>query len=276
MTEVAASSRSDWATAMNLPELQFVQLERRETAVIVTLRRPERLNALHPAAHRELDAVFDALAEEKSLRSVIITGAGRAFCSGYDLRDYLETGVLELGANGFGGLTSRTDYPLPLIAAVNGAALGGGLEMALACDLIVAAEDAQLALPEALVGWSPLGGGLQRLPRTIGIKRTMDLVLTGRSIDAREGERLGFINRVVPREALLDTALDYARAIERCAPLAIACNREVAYASMDQPDLAAALDVTRYRTVTALLESEDATEGKRAFLEKRKPVWKGR
>ncbi len=242
----------------------------------VTLMRAERMNALHPAAHYELEGIFDALARDATLRAVIITGAGKAFCTGYDLKDNLETGKIDLPGSGFGGLTFREDYPLPLIAAVNGAALGGGFELALACDLIVAAQGALFALPEPKVGWAALGGGVQRLPRAIGTKRAMSMILTGRSVDAAEGERLGFVNQVVPGAELLAAANAWAAQIAECAPLAIRCSKQVAYASFDQPSFAAMMDLASYSTAAALFESEDAAEGKRAFAQRRKPNWRGR
>ena len=261
---------------MSLQKNAFSTIERRGGIAIVTLNRPEAHNALHPAAHHELNGVFDSLAEDPALRAVIITGAGKSFCAGYDLLHNLQTGVIELGRSGFGGLTSRTNFPIPLIAAINGAAFGGGFEIALACDLILASETARFALPEPKVGWSALSGGVQRLPRAIGTKRAMSIILTGRVVDAAEGEKLGFVNQVCAPEKLLSEAIRWAEMIEATAPLATRCNLEVAYGSLDQPDLASALDLSNYTTVRAMLESEDAQEGKVAFIEKRPPIWKGR
>jgi enoyl-CoA hydratase/carnithine racemase len=254
---------------------EFCKVEDRGWLAIVTLDRMARKNALHPAAHHELERVFDELETRKGLRCIILTGAGESFCAGYDLKDNLETGVMEIAAKGFGGLTSRTNYKIPLIAAVNGAAFGGGFEMVLACDLVIASTAARFALPEAKVGWSPLAGGLQRLPRIIGLTRALGLVLTGRVVAAAEGERIGFINCVVEPDYLLTTAIAWAQMIADGAPLAIACNRDVAKASIDMGSLAAALDVSHYASVAPMLESEDALEGKRAFAEKRRPNWHG-
>lgn len=261
---------------MSLQRNAFSIVERRGGIAIVTLNRPEAHNALHPAAHHELNDVFDGLAADETLRAAIVTGAGKSFCAGYDLLHNLETGIIELGRAGFGGLTSRTKFPIPLIAAVNGAAFGGGFEIALACDLIIASDKALFALPEPKVGWSALSGGIQRLPRAIGTKRAMSIILTGRAVDAAEGERLGFVNQVCAPDRLMDEALRWAEMIEAAAPLATRCNLDVAYGSLDQPSLASALDLSNYTTVQAMLESEDAKEGKAAFMEKRRPVWKGR
>jgi crotonobetainyl-CoA hydratase len=247
-----------------------------EGVAVVTLSRPERMNALHPAAHHALCDLFDRLAQTEGIRVVIVTGEGKAFCAGYDLRDSLDNGVMEISAKGFAGLTGRTDYPLPLIAAVNGVALGGGFEMALACDIIVAAESARFALPEPKVGWAALAGGVQRLPRAIGIKRAMDIILTGRMVSAGEGHALGFVNEVVADGAVLAAARRWAAQIVACAPLAVRCSKAVAYASLDQPTLADALDVDRYPQVAPLMASEDSVEGRTAFAARRAPVWKGR
>jgi crotonobetainyl-CoA hydratase len=181
---------------------------------------------------------------------------------------------MEIAASGFGGLTGRTAYSLPIVAAVNGVCMGGGFEMALACDVIVAADNARFALPEAQVGWSPLAGGLQRLPRIIGEKRALAMVLTGRAVDASEGHRLGFVSEVTPSTSLMDTARRWAGEIAACAPLAIRCNREVLRASLDMP-LADALDITNFPIAQAVMDSEDGAEGKRAFAQKRAPVWRG-
>lgn len=256
---------------------EFSRTDLHEGIATVTLARPERHNALHPAAHHELAATFDRLAADESIRCVILTGAGnKAFCAGYDLRDNLETGVMEIDPSGFGGLTFRTDFPHPLIAAVNGVAMGGGFEMALACDIILAAETARFALPEPKVGWLALGGGLQRLPRAIGTKRAAAMVLTGRTVGAAEGQALGFVNEVLAPDALMPRAQALAREIAACAPLAVRATKAALYAGLDQPTLAAALDPASYPDAGAVMTSEDAAEGKRAFAERRSPRWTGR
>lgn len=256
-------------------ELRFCSVERDGAVATVTLLRPERLNALHPAAHRELHAVFEDLAGDRDLRCIILTGTGKAFCAGYDLLDNLETGVMELAETGFAGLTLRASYRLPLIAAVNGICMGGGFELALSCDLIVASEKAVFALPEAKVGWSPVGGGAQRLPRAIGDKRAAAMLLTGMNVTAKEGERWGFVNEVTAPEDLMAAARCWADRIVECAPIAIRCNREVSRESFTMP-LSEALDPGRWPAADEVMRSEDAQEGKRAFAEKRKPAWKNR
>jgi enoyl-CoA hydratase/carnithine racemase len=253
----------------------YVTLSVEGAIATVTLNRPEKLNALPPQAHYELAEMFDRLCEQPDIRVAIIKGSGRAFCAGYDLKDNLSDKVVDLPPSGFAGLTWRDDYPLPLIAAVNGPALGGGFELALACDLIVASEDASFALPEPRVGWAALGGGIQRLPRTIGLKRAMGIILTGRRVSAQEGLELGFINQVVAAEQLNEASLNWARQIADCAPLAIRCSKQVTYASLDQPDFATAINPNNYSSARIMLDSEDAIEGRRAFSEKRPPVWRG-
>jgi crotonobetainyl-CoA hydratase len=258
-----------------MPATEFCQIEDMGWLAIITIDRRSRKNALHPPAHHELERVFDDLERRKDLRCIIVTGAGDSFCAGYDLKDNLETGVMEIAPKGFGGLTSRIDYKIPLIAAVNGIAFGGGFEMVLACDLVIASTSARFALPEAKVGWSPLGGGLQRLPRIIGLTRTLGIVLTGRIISAEEAEKMGFVCDLTAPDQLMAKAIEWAQMVADGAPLAIACNREVARASLDMKDLESALDVTNYASVAPMLASEDAIEGKRAFVERRRPFWKG-
>ncbi|SEB61962.1 enoyl-CoA hydratase [Pseudomonas marginalis] len=252
----------------------YVSLSVEGAIATVTLNRPEKMNALPPKAHYELSELFDRLCDQTDVRVVIVKGNGRAFCAGQDLKDNLTDNVLDLPSTGFAGLTWRDDYPLPLIAAVNGAAMGGGFELALACDLIIASEAAYFALPEPKVGWAALGGGVQRLPRTIGIKRAMGIILTGRLVSAQEGLELGFVNQVVPAEQLSEASLNWARQIAECAPLAIRCSKQVAYASQDQPDFTTAINPDSYSSSRAMLDSEDAIEGRRAFSEKRPPVWR--
>ncbi|MGK2908248.1 MAG: enoyl-CoA hydratase-related protein [Sphingobium sp.] len=243
----------------------------------LTLDRRDRMNALHPAAHHELSGVFDRLPGMPGVRVVIVTGAGtRAFCAGYDLKDSLETGVMELAPTGFAGFNGRTDYPLPVIAAVNGMALGGGFELALACDFIVAADHATFALPEPKVGWAALGGGIQRLPRAVGMKRAMDIILTGRTVEAAEAMAIGLVSEVVESDQLMDTARRWAAQIVACAPLAIRCSKDVAYTSFDLPDLAAALDIANHPLAKEVMDSADGVEGKHAFVERRAPRWTGR
>lgn len=254
---------------------EFCSVAKDGHVVTVTLERPERLNALHPPANAELGDVFDDFAADDDAWVAIITGRGRGFCAGNDLRYQAEGGERVPTPRGFGGLTSRFDLNKPVIAAVNGVAMGGGFEIALACDLIIAAEPATFALPEPRVGLAALAGGLNRLPRQIGAKRALSMILTGRHVSAREGQQLGFVNQVVAAEALQASANRWAEEICECAPLSIRASKDVVYRSLDTASLEDSMRA-QYDSVKAMIDSEDFIEGPRAFAEKRKPNWKGR
>jgi crotonobetainyl-CoA hydratase len=255
---------------------EFCTAKREGRTLVVTMNRPELMNALHPPANFELEKVFDEFVADPELWVAIVTGAGdRAFSAGNDLKFQASAGAkLEIPRTGFAGLTSRFDNPKPLIAAVNGVAMGGGFEIALACDLIVAAETATFALPEPRVGLAALAGGIHRLPRQIGQKRAMGMLLTGRRVSAREGLELGFVNEVVPAEELMAAARRWADAILECAPLSVRASKEAALAGLDRP-LEEAMS-TRYDGLARMIRSEDFLEGPRAFAAKRRPQWKGR
>lgn len=254
---------------------EFCSVAKDGHVVTVTLERPERLNALHPPANVELGDVFDDFAADDDAWVAIITGRGRGFCAGNDLRHQAEGGERVPTPRGFGGLTSRFDLNKPVIAAVNGVAMGGGFEIALACDLIIAAEPATFALPEPRVGLAALAGGLNRLPRQIGAKRALGMILTGRQVSAREGQQLGFVNQVVAAEALQESANRWAEEICECAPLSIRASKDVVYRSLDTASLEDSMRA-QYDSVKAMIDSADFIEGPRAFAEKRKPNWKGR
>jgi enoyl-CoA hydratase/carnithine racemase len=243
----------------------------------ITIDRPEVLNALHEEAHAELSRAFDDYAADPALRVAIITGAGeRAFCVGTDLKSLARTGPYDYPRGGFAGITKRFDLWKPVIAAVNGLCLGGGVEIVAACDLAIAAEHAEFALPEPKVGLAALGGGaLQRLARQMPMKDAMWLVLTGRRIPAEEARRVSLVNEVVPRGAALARATTLAREMLDCAPLALEASKQVVHLSAAEPDLAAAM-ARHYPAAERMLASEDAIEGPRAFAEKRKPRWLGR
>ena len=180
-------------------DLKFSKVTRKGPVTTVTLSRPEVYNALHTDAHFELNKVFDDFAADPEQWVAIVTGAGdKAFCAGNDLKWQAAGGKRGWDKGGFAGLTSRFDCDKPIIAAVNGVAMGGGFEIALACDLIIASDNATFALPEPRVGLAALAGGLQRLPRQIGLKRAMGMILTARHVSAKEGLELGFVNEVVP------------------------------------------------------------------------------
>jgi len=243
----------------------------------LTIQRPEVLNALNREAHRELAQAFDAFATDTALRVAIITGAGeRSFCTGSDLKAKSQRAYDpdESPASGFAGLAKRFDLNKPVIAAVNGFALGGGLEIVLACDLVVAAEHASFGFPEPLVGQAALSGGVQRLVRQIPFRQAMQMLLTCERISAARALELGLINEVVPRESLMTRARALAAQIVRAAPLAIEATKAVALATMSGSLERCIVD--HHQTSVRMLLSEDGAEGPKAFAEKRAPVWRGR
>jgi crotonobetainyl-CoA hydratase len=255
---------------------EFCKVEREGKLLVVTFNRPDVLNALHPPANRELATVFDEFEADPELWVAIVTGAGdRGFCAGNDLKFQASGGKMEFSERGFGGLTARYGCVKPLIAAVNGVAMGGGFEIALACDLIVASDKATFALPEPRVGLAALAGGMHRLPRQIGLKQAMGMLLTGRRVDAHEGQRLGFVNEVVPHADLMAAARRWAAQILECAPLSVRVSKQAAMQGLDARHLEAAVE-GHYPQLGLMLKSEDFVEGPRAFAEKRKPAWKGR
>ena len=256
---------------------KYCRMDRDGAVLTITIDRPEVLNALHEEAHIELDRAFDLYGADPALRVAIITGMGdRAFCVGTDLKALARTGEYEYPPGGFAGITKRFDLWKPVIAAVNGLCLGGGVEIVAACDLAIASDHAEFALPEPRVGLAALGGGaLQRLARQMPMKEAMWLVLTGKRIATAEARKISLINEVVPRGTALERATTVAREMLECAPLALEASKQVMLLSVAEPDLAAAMR-KRYPAADRMLASEDAKEGPRAFAEKRKPRWQGR
>jgi len=256
---------------------QFATYETKGRVGIVTINRPERMNALHPPANLELHEIWSEFERDPDLWVGILTGAGdKAFSAGNDLRYTAEHGrdMIRFAESGFGGLANRTTCWKPIIAAVNGYALGGGFEMALACDLIIAADHARLGLPEPRVGLMAGAGGVHRLPRMIPQKIAMGYILTGRHMTAPEAHRLGVVNEVVPLADLMPTAMRWAAEILECAPLSIRASKQAALMGLGHPvDLAMRMG---YTEVDTMRRSEDTIEGPRAFAEKRKPNWKAR
>ncbi len=254
---------------------EFCLVEKKDHIMTVRINRPDRLNALHPPGNAELGEVFDDFAADDDMWVAIITGEGRGFSAGNDLRYQAEGGERVPMPRGFGGLTSRFDLHKPVIAAVNGVSMGGGFEIVLACDLIIASEKAMFALPEPKVGLAALAGGLNRLPRQIGPKRALGMILTGRHVSPEEGKELGFVNEVVPHDELMDAAMRWANLILECAPLSIRASKDVVYKSLDSASLQDSMEA-QYDSVKAMVGSEDFVEGPKAFSEKRPPNWQGK
>ena len=257
-------------------DYRFISVEREGRLTVVTLQRPEVYNALNYKAHEELQQAFDDFANDDEQWVAILTGSGaKAFCAGHDLKQQADDANLGTPDKGFGGLASRFDLHKPVIAAVNGVAMGGGFELALACDIIVAATNASFALPEAKVGLAALAGGMQRLPSLIGLKRSMGMLLTGRRVSATEGLQLGFVNEVVEGD-VMDAARRWADDILSCSPLSVRATKEAVMRGLDVPVAQALAEQWDYPQVQAMLKSQDAIEGPKAFAEKRPPRWQGR
>lgn len=261
-------------------DMKNVLFEKKGNIAIITLNRPQVLNVINSNVWRELGNILEKFTNDPELRVAILTGAGdRAFCAGADLKEWADgrNNMPEGGEKwGFAGITKHF-INKPIIAAVNGFAFGGGTEIALACDLIVASENANFGLPEVKRGLIAAGGGLLRLPRQIPIKKAMEYILVGDPISADEGERWGLVNYVVPQDQLLSKAMELARKIGKNAPLSISASKEIVYRGLDAP-LEFPQEAWEFndRYLAEVKKSEDVKEGAKAFLEKREPVWKGR
>ena len=255
---------------------EFINLTKEGPITIITINRPHVRNALNAVSHVELAHAFDDFAADDRQWVAIITGAGeQAFCAGHDLKQDPAAAAPPLPSTGFAGLVARFDLNKPVIAAVNGVCVGGGFEIALACDIIVAAASATFALPEPRVGLAALAGGILRLPREIGLKHAMGLMLTGRRVSAQEGVELGFVNEVVVGD-VLGAARRWATDILQCSPMAIRATKEVAQQGLTRPLDEAINDLHEYPAVKAMWASQDALEGPAAFAGKRTPRWTGR
>ena len=257
--------------------MEGIRAERRDSILEVTIDRP-KANAIDAATSRELGEAFVGFRDDPGLRVAIVTGAGdRFFSAGWDLKAAAAGDDEGYGPGGFAGLTELFDLDKPVIAAINGWAAGGGLELALACDLIVASTTAQLSLPEVTRGLVPDAGGVLRLPRRMPRALAMEMLLTGRAIDADEAARWGLVNRVAQPEALMDEARALAERILEAAPLAVQAVKAIASATeeLSVEEGTAAINEGRIAAYQRARASEDAKEGPRAFAEGRDPEWKG-
>jgi enoyl-CoA hydratase len=252
-----------------------VIVETRDGVGLLTLNRPEALNALNDALMRELGDALAAFDRDDAIGAVVITGSEKAFAAGADIKEMQAKTFPGTYTGGFLEHWDRVGLcRKPVIAAVAGFALGGGCELAMTCDIIIAADTARFGQPEINLGIIPGAGGTQRLARAIGKAKTMDLVLTGRMIDAAEADRIGLVSRVVPPERLLDEALAVARKIAALSRQAVLMAKEAVNAA-DQTALSEGLRLER-RLFQSLFAGEDQKEGMQAFIEKRKPVFRHR
>ncbi len=259
--------------------MNAVKLDRQDEVLVITLDRP-KANAIDVATSQELYAAFKALDDDPALRVAVLTGTGRFFSAGWDLGAANEGEAVDAvhSPGGFAGLTEYFTLSKPVIAAVNGLAVGGGFELALAADLIVASEAARFWLPETQLGILPDSGGLLRLPKSLPARLAREMILTGRQLEASEALTLGLASRVVAPNALLDAAIELARGIVAGAPLAITAARDILRATegIEVEDAYRLMRSSAIPSYRAMLDSEDALEGPLAFAEGRVPSWQGR
>jgi crotonobetainyl-CoA hydratase len=263
---------------MNLPASDAVQTHANNGVLTITLNRP-RANAIDVPTSNALYAAFALLDADPALRVAILTGTGRFFSAGWDLNAATEGEAIDAnhGPGGFGGITEYFSLNKPVIAAINGLAMGGGFEIALACDVIVAADNAEFALPEVKLGMMADSGGVLRLPRRLPPAIANEMLLTGRRMGAQEAARWGLVNQTVAPQELLSAAMALAQQMVQAAPLALAAVKEVLRATQGQ-SVAEAYRTLRsgaLPTYQAMLTSDDAKEGPLAFGEKRAPLWSG-
>jgi enoyl-CoA hydratase len=255
-------------------ELETLIFEKKGGIRIITLNRPKRLNAINTQLIYELENLIAEMDEDEEVRVVILTGVGRAFCAGADIKQIVDPNAKKLptGRNTF--FSKLEDIKAPVIAAINGLCIGGGLEFALCCDFRIAVDTAIFGAGEVNLGAIPGGGGTARLPRLIGPGRAKEFLYFGNNVDAQEAYRIGMVNKVVAPETLMEETMKWATELEGKAPLSLKMLKDCVNVGM-QMDLAGALDYEG-RCSEYLGNTEDLKEGMLAFAEKRKPVFKGR
>ena len=249
-----------------------VLTESRGAVLVITINRPDARNSMNRAAAEAMGAALDQLDADPGLAVGVITGAGKGFSAGMDLKGFVSGEFPVAGDRGFGGIAQRSARK-PLIAAIEGFALAGGLEIALSCDLIVASREAKLGIPEVGVGLFAGAGALLRLPRRVGLGQASLLALTGKPISGEEGHRIGLVDRVVDAGSAVEEALSLAQTIAANAPLALAASKAVLVEGFTKPD--AEFWEWQKAFFTDVFTSKDAIEGATAFAEKRAPNWQG-
>lgn len=252
----------------------FCRVEREGKLLIVTMNRPETLNAFPRGSHEEMAEIFDDFAADDGLHVAILTGAGRAFCAGSDIRaydadpDYIPV----LPASGGAGITRRQGLEKPIIGAAPGLAMGGGFEVLLCCDLIIAAEDAYFGLPEPRVGAGAMGGGIPQLVRKVPHSVAMGILIAGERLSAEDALRLGLVNEIAPKGEVLNVARKWADKILANSPVAVRVTKRIAdLAAWGAPE--ADIHHAEYAGSVEVMSSPDRVEGMRAFMEKRPPKW---
>ncbi len=266
-----------------MKKYETIILEKQENIATITLNRPEKLNALNDKLAEELIDVFSVVDRDDDVRVVVITGAGRAFCSGADLKERFLRRV-EDRKKGVEDVTSffsevgcraLAQVRRPVIASINGAAVGFGCTLALACDIRIASEDARFSLPFARVGLIPEFGSTYLLPRLVGMGKACELLFTARMIDAKEAKEIGLVNQVVPHGELSQATYEMAKSITKLAPLSIQLSKRALYQGVRAADLASQLQYESF-AIDHLFNTKDLEEGTRAFLEKRAPIFRGK
>ena len=254
-----------------MSEYEFVKVERDERTTLITINRPEVYNALHSPAHIEFDQVFNEFASDPDQWVAIITGAGnKAFSAGNDLKYQAAGGRRDRPPSGFAGLTERFNLNKPVIAAVNGFAMGGGLECALACDIRIAEKQAKLALPEPKVGLLPCGGGTQQLPRLVGEGWAKRMILAGEQVDAELGLKIGLVEEVVETGESYTKGIELAEQVCNQSPLSISACKALIHSARSQQNSYE----SEKKPFVELFDTQDQKEGVSAFLEKRPPKWR--